>query len=262
MIYRTGVFVLYTNCTLFIANIGKNRAVLASRKKYPLRVSRIIDDNEVANINKFHNRRKSSLLKHIFCFQLTQDHAPEDPSELLRIKSSGGKVRRMIDDSGNKIGPHRVWIGNQKTPGLVVSRSFGDQVAKGIGIIAEPSCTAHQIDREMDLFLVIASDGVWNVMDNEDVINFVESVRFLCSKSVLKDRGDNVNLFNSCAAQLICEEARYRWLTFVEEDDIPIDDISCVIVEFNSINHHKVKAITIKKKMMKKKEILGIDEDD
>ena len=32
---------------------------------------------------------------------------------------------------------------------------------------------------------------------------------------------------------MVCEEARYRWLSIVEEEDVFIDDISCVVVEFD-----------------------------
>jgi serine/threonine protein phosphatase PrpC len=214
----------------------------------------------VANINKIHNRRKSSLMRKIYPLQLTQDHAPEEPEELARIKSSGGKVHKMIDDAGNKVGPHRVWSGNQNLPGLGVSRSFGDQVGKSIGIISDPTCWMHQVDKDMDLFLVVASDGVWNVMDNEDVTGFVESVRFVCAKKIVKERGDNVNLYNSTVAQLLCEEARFRWITFVEQDDVPIDDISCIVVEFNMSFTGKSKAITLKQKPKAKKEV-RFDED-
>mmetsp|Transcript_14440 Transcript_14440/g.14486 ORF Transcript_14440/g.14486 Transcript_14440/m.14486 type:complete len:108 (-) Transcript_14440:29-352(-) len=39
---------------------------------------------------------------------------------------------------------------------------------------------------------------------------------------------------NTCIAQLLCEEARMRWYAIVEEEDVIIDDISCVIIEFRS----------------------------
>ena len=30
---------------------------------------------------------------------------------------------------------------------------------------------------------------------------------------------------------MLCEEARHRWFTIVEEEDVLIDDISCVVIE-------------------------------
>ena len=32
---------------------------------------------------------------------------------------------------------------------------------------------------------------------------------------------------------MICEESRTRWLSIVEEEDVLVDDISCIIIELN-----------------------------
>lgn len=34
-------------------------------------------------------------------------------------------------------------------------------------------------------------------------------------------------------AQLLCEEARVRWMAIAEYDEISIDDISVIVAEFN-----------------------------
>ena len=44
---------------------------------------------------------------------------------------------------------------------------------------------------------------------------------------------DGVTPSNSCIAHLLCEEARLRWLTLVECENVMIDDIGCVVIEFN-----------------------------
>jgi len=33
---------------------------------------------------------------------------------------------------------------------------------------------------------------------------------------------------------MLCEEARIRWLAIVEHEDVMIDDISAVIIEFST----------------------------
>ena len=69
-------------------------------------------------------------------------------------------------------------------------------------------------------------------MENWEVVNFVEKFR-----NNSKNGGSEypARLSNSSIARLLCEEARYRWLGVVEEEDVMIDDISCVIVEFISV---------------------------
>jgi hypothetical protein len=36
------------------------------------------------------------------------------------------------------MGPPRVWLKKQDIPGLAMTRSFGDEVAASVGVIAEP----------------------------------------------------------------------------------------------------------------------------
>lgn len=71
-------------------------------------------------------------------------------------------------------------------------------------------------------------------MDNIEVINFVE--RFRHSSQVSLPSSDfPARTSNSTISRLLCEEARYRWFGVVEEEDVIIDDISCVIIEINSL---------------------------
>lgn len=182
---------------------------------------------------EFKTIRPCKMFDEIFSVQLTKDQRPDDIEESERIKECGGRIKRSIDEQGNRIGPYRVWEAEINTPGLAMTRSIGDTVGKTIGVIAKPIITIHPIDLIHDMFIVIASDGLWNCMDNEDVINFGEYYRSLACKEVKKHKDANANISNSIISQLLCEEARARWLRIVEKDDVMIDDISCVIVEFN-----------------------------
>ena len=49
-----------------------------------------------------------------------------------------------------------------------------------------------------------------------------------------------VDASNCCIAQMLCEEARLRWFTIVEEEDVFIDDISCVVIEFDRVSESLV----------------------
>lgn len=165
--------------------------------------------------------------------QLTRDLKPDDSEEYKRIIEAGGKVRRFIDANGNKVGPLRIWHSDGTSPGLTMTRSFGDKNAKEIGLIATPFITELHIDRKSDLFVVIASDGIWHCMDNLDVVNFVQFYRPLTCREIVRHKDEDVNVGNSCIAQILCEEARARWLMVVEQEDVQIDDIGCTIVEIS-----------------------------
>ena len=49
-----------------------------------------------------------------------------------------------------------------------MSRSLGDDIAHSIGVIATPT-TKTLVLSDRDLFLIVASDGVWDGLDNQDV---------------------------------------------------------------------------------------------
>jgi serine/threonine protein phosphatase PrpC len=123
----------------------------------------------------------------------------------------------------------RVWLKTDDIPGLAMTRSFGDEVAARVGVTCEPGKFLHIIIifvnnlfckeiLEMDLskddkFIVIASDGVWEFMNNDDVANIVRP--FFETKNAEK------------AAEAVVRESYIRWKK--EEEGI-VDDITCIIV--------------------------------
>lgn len=72
-----------------------------------------------------------------------------------RIRKCKGRVFALKEE------PHieRVWLPYDDSPGLAMSRAFGDFVLKNNGIICIPDVSHHRITRG-DEFLVVASDGV------------------------------------------------------------------------------------------------------
>ena len=57
-----------------------------------------------------------------------------------------------------------------------MTRSFGDQIAASVGILAEPEISEWKFTNE-DKFLILASDGVWEFIESEEVLNlFISSV--------------------------------------------------------------------------------------
>ena len=215
-----------------MASIGDSRAVLGTEFLQQHRSLKELDLNHSEILNNLKQQRELPNL--LYSMQLTKDQKPEHPEELARIIEKGGRVQQLLDDNGVKIGPYRVFdmVGNY--PGLAMSRSLGDILGTHVGIISTPILNKHKFNKEADAFVVLASDGVWDVMDNQEVVNFVENFRKKCLKECEKPNFEEiVSPENACIAQLLCEEARTRWFRIVEAENVMIDDISCIVLEFN-----------------------------
>lgn len=94
--------------------------------------------------------------------QLTTDHKPNNPAETKRIHELNGQVLR------DNWGTWRVG-GN-----LAVSRSFGDRYLHP-WVTWQPEITSFDINDSMRA-VIMASDGVWDTLTNNDVVNIAESV--------------------------------------------------------------------------------------
>ena len=86
--------------------------------------------------------------------RMSMDHKATDQSEIDRIRKGGGIV--MDDRVGGT---------------LAVTRAFGDHALKRDGVTAKPTINKHVL-RPFDKFLVIASDGVWDVLSDQEAINY------------------------------------------------------------------------------------------
>ena len=97
---------LYKN-TCYISNLGDSRAVL-------YRVT---------------NKEKLAI-------EISYDQKPTRPDEKERILKLGGKIEKLVHD-GVPVGPYRVWA-DDEGPGIAMTRSLGDLMAKKIGLISDP----------------------------------------------------------------------------------------------------------------------------
>ncbi|XP_050378191.1 probable protein phosphatase 2C 8 [Argentina anserina] len=104
---------------------------------------------------------------------LSRDHNPDRPDEKERVEAAGGRV---ID-----------WKGSRVLGVLSTSRSIGDHYLKPY-VISEPEVTVNKRNGLCD-FLVIASDGLWDVVSNEFACQVVRrcldtQTRRRCSEGV------------------------------------------------------------------------------
>ena len=128
-------------------------------------------------------------------FKISYDDKCSDENEKKRIEKEGGFI---IDNRLNNV--------------LAISRSIGDFDQKGKGLIAIPHIHKHNIHKK-DKFLVVASDGIWDVVNQE--------ILFDISKEIL----DNTSVLNK-------SEALVNKLVDFAVENGSQDNISCVVVYF------------------------------
>lgn len=82
--------------------------------------------------------------------RLSMDHRPSDPAEARRVREEGGFVTM-----GRVAGE------------LAISRALGELLLKNSGLSCKPSVRAH--DAKRDLALCVASDGLWDFVEEKEV---------------------------------------------------------------------------------------------
>ncbi|KAF7825477.1 putative protein phosphatase 2C 65 [Senna tora] len=114
--------------------------------------------------------------------QLTVDLKPDLPSETARIHSCEGRVYAEEEEPD----VCRIWMPDEDCPGLAMSRAFGDFCLKDYGLISTPDVFYRKIT-DQDEFVVLASDGIWDVLTNNEVIDIVVSApRKFAAKLLVK----------------------------------------------------------------------------
>jgi protein phosphatase 2C len=91
---------------------------------------------------------------------LSADHKPDRPDELARIQAAGGRVI--------------FWDGARVFGVLAMSRAIGDSYLKPY-VVADPEVRVLERRDGEDEFLILASDGLWDVVSNEVACNVVRA---------------------------------------------------------------------------------------
>lgn len=198
----TAVSVLVYGDKLFVANVGDSRAVMGIWNK----------------------ERECVVAEDLSC-----DQTPFRKDECERVKKCGARVlsvdqveglkdpevqswgKEEEDEEGD---PPRLWVEHALYPGTAFTRSVGDMMAEGIGVVAVPEVKEVKITDDC-LFFVVASDGVFEFLSSQTVVNMVAS---------FKDPRD------ACAA--IAAESYKIWL----EHENRTDDITIIIVHVKDMN--------------------------
>lgn len=148
---------------------------------------------------------------------MSYDHKPEDEVELARIKNAGGKV--TMDGRVNG--------------GLNLSRAIGDHFYKRnknlppeeqmISALPDIKVLTLTDDHE---FMVIACDGIWNVMSSQEVIDFIQS------KISQRDENGELRLLSSIVEELLDQ----CLAPDTSGDGTGCDNMTCIIICFKPRN--------------------------
>lgn len=141
------------------------------------------------------------LCRDNFAIPLTKDHKPNWPEEHVRITQLGGKIEFDGYD----------W----RIKDLSVSRSFGDLDCHPY-VTHIPDVFKYKLSSN-DLFIVLGCDGLYDVLSNDDIVNFVLTNCF-CIKTK-KRININYNISKRLAEYAISKGST--------------DNVSVVVVFFN-----------------------------
>lgn len=181
----TGIILFVVNQKVFIANVGDSRAYVILQEE-------------------------TTTIPNILCRELNRDLTPDLPEEKDRILRCGGEISQAkgkfklnLDRSGEFFGPPRIWAKNKRYPGLMMSRTFGDDMGHSCGVIATPEINLLTLTPECEA-LILTSDGVSDKMNINEVASAVSKYvekqdAYGASREIVKQaqaKWSSVNFFN------------------------------------------------------------------
>eukprot|EP01038_Epipyxis_sp_PR26KG_P010672 gene10672-14332_t len=197
----TGISIFVKGDKLHIANVGDSRAIIATDIDGKLVYSPLSSDQ--TPYRKDERERLKKLGAKIMTIDQIEGNEPIH-------ENWGTNLGEEIDEVGD---PPRVWDNTLERPGCAFTRSIGDAVAEKCGVTAEPEILEWDISMD-DKFAVIASDGVFEFITSQNVIDMIAKF-----KNPLE------------AAKHVVAEAYRLWLTY----DDRTDDITIIIINFEDI---------------------------
>jgi serine/threonine protein phosphatase PrpC len=98
---------------------------------------------------------RAVLVDRTGCRVLTPDHRIDRADELARVTLAGAAI----------VPPYA--IDPRTSRGLMMTRALGDRELRRVGIVAEPEWVSLPLEEDT-LGFVVATDGLWDVVDNDE----------------------------------------------------------------------------------------------
>lgn len=134
--------------------------MLQSQRSGTTAVTAFLDGRELLAANAGDSR--CLLVRRQDALQLSTDHRLSNPEEKGRILETGALVEEPYIMAGRS--------------GLMPTRSLGDPDFAAAGVIPTPSTRRKVLDDD-DLLLILACDGLFDVMSNQDVADLARSAQ-------------------------------------------------------------------------------------
>ncbi|KAK3152746.1 hypothetical protein QOZ80_2BG0163000 [Eleusine coracana subsp. coracana] len=217
----TAITILIRGKTMYIANTGDSRAVIAEKQG---------DD--------------------IVAVDLSIDQTPYRSDELERVKECGARVLTLDQIEGIKNAdvqcwgteesddgdPPRLWVQHGMYPGTAFTRSIGDSIAESIGVVADPEIFILDLNSSHPFF-VLASDGVFEFLSSQTVVDII---------SKYKDPRD-------ACAEIVAESYRL-WLQY----ETRTDDITIIVVHINGLTDMECTQTVTKVSLQPSQQVVGL----
>jgi len=143
---------------------------------------------------------------------LTWDQKPNIQREKLRVEQEGGQIDTFRDRYGRPSGPPRVWfkLPSGSAQGIAMTRSLGDFSGKQWGLSACPVVEQFP-PGDADQVLVLASDGLWDMIGNQETGHIVLRSQFGAPEE---------------AASKLRKQATDRWMV---DEGVVADDLTIMV---------------------------------
>lgn len=165
--------VIRINNTIFCANVGNILCmVFCSDCMYP---SKFTVSEMTFNDSNFSEEEINQIERKLQPKpdQETNIESLVDPKEIIneirRIYENGGELRKLQGETKS-----RIFIKGKYFPGLLNTRSLGDKIGHGIGVIKTPHITKINITKDNHYYLFVCTDGINNACKKEQIINLIQ----------------------------------------------------------------------------------------
>ena len=112
--------------------------------------------------------------------------------EIRRIYEHGGEIRKLLGEVKS-----RIFVKGKYFPGLINTRSLGDHIGKGIGILFQPHVTKFRLNKSQKYFLLMCSDGISNVCNITKLVSLVQRNEQLLLESVTSILGESRGMYRT-----------------------------------------------------------------
>mmetsp|Transcript_27295 Transcript_27295/g.73848 ORF Transcript_27295/g.73848 Transcript_27295/m.73848 type:complete len:803 (+) Transcript_27295:198-2606(+) len=220
----TAVVAVVQQDTLVVGNVGDSRAVLGRRlggTDSTTNSDGRSRSGSFSNLMKLspRSRRSSSSDRStggmaVRAIDMSRDHKPSAEYEKRRIKAAGGKIAKSVSEYNSsrlwkpwyKMSRNRKYMPDRVYPGgLSVSRTIGDMPVKSMAkgdVVSDKADLRTRKLTEEDVFLIMACDGLWDVVSSEEACKEVaramgageDAAEALGIKAIKRGSMDNITV--------------------------------------------------------------------